>query len=65
MAAVQSLLRKNMKIDRIWKGYKEYSDIPYFVGQVLIKEGRLKGCYKNVTDKYDSKEKVLDSVAEA
>jgi carbamoylphosphate synthase small subunit len=34
---------------RIWKGYKEYSTNPYYVGQVLIKTGIKKGCYKTVT----------------
>ena len=34
---------------RVWKGFKEFSEKPYFVGQVLLEFGRKKGCYEAVT----------------
>ena len=45
-----------MQITRIWKGYKEYQSKPYFIGQRLVTEGRLNGCYENVTKEYESEE---------
>jgi hypothetical protein len=45
-----------MQITRIWKGYKEYQNKPYFVGQRRIEGGRLDGCYEAVTKEYDSEE---------
>ena len=43
-----------MQIIRIWKGYKEFSSVPYFVGQRQIQGGRLDGCFKPVTNEYNS-----------
>lgn len=43
-------------ITRIWKGYKEFSSVPYFVGQRQIQGGRLDGCFEPVTDEYTNLE---------
>ena len=37
---------------RIWEGIKEFSEKPYFAGQVLVESGRKKGCYEAVTREF-------------
>ncbi len=51
-------------ITRIWKGYKEFSSVPYFVGQRQIQGGRLDGCFESVTDEYNSLEMAEKMLAE-
>jgi hypothetical protein len=48
---------------RIWKGYKECSTKPYYVGQKLIKTGKKRGCYENITREFSSEADAAEEVA--
>ena len=38
-----------MVATRIWIGDTEFSNEKYYTGQILITEGRKRGCYQSVT----------------
>ena len=52
-----------MVFKRIWKGRKELGR-NYFCGQILLREGRLSGCWRTVTSEYDTESQALTALSD-